>query len=68
MLMALVPSIAAITTNLLAIAPAREPPHANGHPAQTCHHRSKTTTRAGASGSLRDFQNVEHMPCGVQRG
>jgi hypothetical protein len=60
MLLADVPSIATIPSNLLAIATAREAPHANGHPPQRGHDFGQTAARASTSASLRNFQDVEH--------
>jgi hypothetical protein len=60
MLMALVPSVAAIPSNLFSVAASREPPNSYSRPSEPSHDRSKTTTSARASVSLRNFQDIEH--------
>jgi len=55
-----VPSIAAVSSNLLKIATAREPPHPYWGPAEFGHHPGEPPARAGATIALRDLQNVEH--------
>jgi hypothetical protein len=60
MLLAIVPSIAAITSNLLAIAPAREPSHPNSGPPALSHQLRQSSACASTATVLRDFQDIEH--------
>jgi hypothetical protein len=51
---------AAIPSNLLAISTARETPHPNRGPPKFNHQLRKASARTRPTGSLRNFQDVEH--------
>src|SRR5437867_12892818 len=64
MLMALVPSIAAVAANLLEISATRQTPHPNSGPPQLAHQLCQSPARASTAAALRDFQNIEEGLCG----
>ena len=53
------PSITAITSNLLQISTPREPSDPNGHPPELGHQLRQPTARTGASTALRNLKNIE---------
>jgi hypothetical protein len=59
MLMALVPSIAAVAANLLEISATRQTPHPNSGPPQLAHQLCQSPARTGSSITLRDLKDVE---------
>jgi len=59
MLMPIMPSIPAVTANLLEISATRQTPHPNSGPPQLAHQLRQSPARASTAAALRDFQNIE---------
>jgi hypothetical protein len=63
-LMAIVPSIATIPTNLLEISATRQTPHPNSRPSELGHQLRQSSARSSTAAVLRDLQDIEHSLCG----